>query len=185
MDLVGQLYLFNPVLNNVTAEFCSLSYYITLLYDVSIMDQAHLARQILELFPQFKLFLRSEGKQLKETQPSIPQMATLGAIMRGVNTVGKLTQLHGVSQPAVSRIIDGMVKKGWIDRLPNSTDRRLIELKLSVNGQKYFERRRARILKALEGRLADFSQSNIQQLIHGVELLSQVLSETKTKGIEK
>jgi len=53
-----------------------------------------------------------------------------------VLTVGELARRMGLSNSRLTRIIDGLVNKGLIKRYPGIKDRRVIEIKLTIKGEK-------------------------------------------------
>ncbi len=60
-------------------------------------------------------------------------------VIHYVSTAGTVTQKAlqealGVESGSVAIIVDGLVRKGWLDRAPSETDRRVNHLKLTPEG---------------------------------------------------
>ncbi len=85
--------------------------------------------------------------QLGDAEPNLPQMATLYLLDAGTTpTVGELADQLGRSMSVTSRLVDQMVKRGWVDRAEDRDDRRAKRLAITAAGRTFlrdFERVRA------------------------------------------
>lgn len=59
--------------------------------------------------------------------------------IKGPISMSLASEISGVSRAATTSITDKLVDKGLIERCPSSTDRRVIELKLTKVGQEVVE----------------------------------------------
>jgi DNA-binding MarR family transcriptional regulator len=88
---------------------------------------------------------------------SVPQFRSM-AFLR-INEGASLSQVAehvGLSMPAMSRLVDGLVKRGLLARGSSESDRRKVTLRLTARGQdmiraarKWTERRLAVVLESL------------------------------------
>jgi len=75
--------------------------------------------------------------------------------------------------PAVSRAIDALVRAGMVDRQPDPTNRRRLQLRLTDEGREYLNRPPVAD-HSLEGRLAKLAASELRALERGIELLERL-----------
>jgi DNA-binding MarR family transcriptional regulator len=65
---------------------------------------------------------------------TVEQFHVLRFVRRGPNSMSELATAKNISRPAISQAVDILVKKGLLTRVPSSTDRRVIELALTAEG---------------------------------------------------
>lgn len=63
-----------------------------------------------------------------------PGYWALVALDAGVHEPGRLAAEMGVSKQAVSKLVDGLVERGFVDRRPDESDRRRSRLLLTARG---------------------------------------------------
>lgn len=66
----------------------------------------------------------------------------------GALCVGVLAESAGVSAPSATRMLDGLVKRGLVERHRDADDRRLVHIGLTDEGRALVEAKRARVLEA-------------------------------------
>jgi DNA-binding MarR family transcriptional regulator len=66
---------------------------------------------------------------------SLPQFITLRALGHGPKSSSVLAQIFGVSRPTVTRMVDGLAKKGLVERHQDADDRRLAIISLTAHGR--------------------------------------------------
>ncbi len=65
---------------------------------------------------------------------TVEQFHVLRFVRRGPNSMSELATAKNISRPAISQAVDVLVKKGFLTRVPSTTDRRVIELALTEAG---------------------------------------------------
>src|SRR5512141_299630 len=65
---------------------------------------------------------------------TVEQFHVLRFVRRGPNSMSELATAKNISRPAISQAVDILVKKGLLTRLQSTTDRRVIELALTDDG---------------------------------------------------
>jgi outer membrane protein TolC len=53
-----------------------------------------------------------------------------------VGQISRLSEVQGISQPSMSKLVDGLVKRKWIRRVAHSSDRRQTTLQLTAQGER-------------------------------------------------
>jgi len=73
----------------------------------------------------------------RSDQPiELTQWATLRRISRGPCTMSDLARHKGVGLPTISKSVDMLVRKGWVERWIDKTDRRQTLVRLTSAGKK-------------------------------------------------
>jgi DNA-binding MarR family transcriptional regulator len=91
----------------------------------------------------------------------------------------ELAQVLRVSGPNVTQLIDGLVAEGWVERVINPADRRVVHAKLTQEGRK----RAARLVPAI----VEYMQDSCSQLTGDEQaelrrLLDKVRLAVETRG---
>lgn len=113
--------------------------------------------RVLDTVPVVMRFIRAEMRSKRARGVSVPQFRSM-AFLR-TNEGASLSQVAehvGLSMPAMSRLIDGLVRRGLLARDSSESDRRKVTLRLTARGQdmiraarKWTEQRLAAVLENL------------------------------------
>lgn len=112
-----------------------------------------LGEVLLELAPRLA---RLENTVLGGVAPSLStrQYRTLQRVAQGHTTMTALGRLATVSLPAVSEQVEGLVRRGLLDRATDPEDRRAVRLGLTARGRRVL-READRALAVLQAELVD------------------------------
>jgi DNA-binding MarR family transcriptional regulator len=99
------------------------------------------------------------------------QFRVLYLIHDGVAFVSELARFQNVSQPTISRQVDGLVTKGLVARHTDPTDRRVIHLELTEQGRTLLETIRTRLYHRVAETLTALSPTEKEQVAEGLRLL--------------
>ena len=115
------------------------------------------------------------------TEPELGfnQASTLRAVVvEGPQRISSLATRLGVSQPAMSQMVDRLVDEGWVHRRPVAEDRRAVEVVATPEGAETVSRRRAsrgRSLDRLVAQLTEDEQERLRAALPALQRLSQLL----------
>ena len=84
----------------------------------------------------------------------LTQWATLRRISRSPCTMSALARHKGVGLPTISKSVEMLVRKGWVERWIDKTDRRQTLVRLTAAGRRVLADSRARLEELLDRRLA-------------------------------
>ncbi len=135
-----------------------------------------LARQILNVIPPFMHQIRMEVRAVARRTLTVPQFRILANIARGMSRVGQIANHHGVSQPAMSKMVEGLVRRGLIARAPHPGDRRRIELRLTKSGEALYRSVRRSAERKLEQIVAALDAGERRQLTNGLKQIEKIRS---------
>src|ERR1700752_4632239 len=100
------------------------------------MKTSHTVSAARQLLHVVMLTMRTVSADMRRYRHSIApgQLSSLMKISAGPCTMGELARHLAVSLPTVSKSIDMLVRRGWVERLVNRADRRRTMLRLTGKG---------------------------------------------------
>jgi DNA-binding MarR family transcriptional regulator len=106
----------------------------------------------------------------------LTQWATLRRISRSPCTMSTLARHKGVGLPTISKSVEMLVRKGWVDRWIDKTDRRQTLVRLTAEGRKVLADSRAHLEELLDQRLSVLSVSEREALAAQCQRVREALS---------
>jgi DNA-binding MarR family transcriptional regulator len=91
------------------------------------------------------------------------QWATLRRIARGPCTMSEVARHKGVSLPTISKSVDMLVRRGWVERFVDDTDRRQTLVRLTAGGRRVLAECRRRVELLLAEKLAVLTPQEREQ----------------------
>jgi DNA-binding MarR family transcriptional regulator len=140
-----------------------------------------LAKQCFDLAPQLIRLTKTEIQTVASGKLTHPQYRILANIRRGLNTVGEIAKNHGVAQPTMSKMVEGLVSKGIVQRVSSASDRRQIILELTREGQELFTQTRKSAEVNLSKKLKKINVKELQKLEQAFIYLEKFLKEWDPK----
>ena len=109
-----------------------------LLADASTVEAAPdaCARDLMETVPLVMQFIRKHMRNLRGRELTVAQLRTLYNVGQGQRpSLSDVAEQIGLSLPAMSRLVDALVRKGLMTRTSCEHDRRHLRLALTRRGQ--------------------------------------------------
>lgn len=106
----------------------------------------------------------------------LTQWATLRRIGRSPCTMSELARHKGVGLPTISKSVDMLVRRGWVERWIDKTDRRQTLVRLTANGRKVLADSRAHLEELLDARLSSMSAGQRESLAAHLQVVRDALS---------
>jgi DNA-binding MarR family transcriptional regulator len=103
------------------------------------------------------------------------QYRIMANIFRGLQTVTEIATHHGVAQPTITKTINLMVQKKWIEKIPDEKDRRQFHLNMTKKGMDLFTDVRGTAQKTLEIQIDLLTKAEIKMLETAVTDLQVIL----------
>ena len=89
--------------------------------------------------------------------------------------VTELADCQAVSLPTTTKILDGLVERGWVERGRSESDRRQVIVSLSSAGAAVFSEVTERALLSLQGLLAELDAERIAEVGGALGILAELL----------
>ena len=115
--------------------------------------------------------LRRSNESLELTQ-----WATLRRIARGPCTMSELARHKGVSLPTISKSVEMLVRRGWVERWVDTADRRQTLVRLTGRGRRLLSSCRRRVEEQLHQRLSAVPVAERHALAASLEHVRRVLA---------
>jgi DNA-binding MarR family transcriptional regulator len=129
----------------------------------------------------FRAARRARGRANRRTAPgelSLAQWHLVEALLDGPQPGARLAEAADVSPPTASRMLDGLVARGHVERIADADDRRVVRVALTAEGRtaalakrRQMQRMRKRIVEALPEDERERAAQILTQLAEIVEEL--------------
>ena len=104
-------------------------------------DKEALVEKMGDLVQQMYAQCRSESTEgWTELELTMPQLHTMALLSQGVQRMGVIAWRLNSSQSAATSMIDRLVDKGLVERVPDKDDRRVVACQLTEPGREEMER---------------------------------------------
>jgi DNA-binding MarR family transcriptional regulator len=124
------------------------------------------------------LVMRTVAAEMRRSRrPLAPaQMGTLMRIGAGPCTMSDLARHQAVSLPTMSRSVDMLVRRGWVERGAGRSDRRQSMVRLTPRGRRVLADIQQRAERHVAATLAPLAAAERLQLVAALRMLTGVLS---------
>jgi DNA-binding MarR family transcriptional regulator len=127
-------------------------------------------------FAVMRLSRRLRQHSVEDTTPS--QLSALTALARdGRLTLSQLAEVERVQPPTITRIVEGLVGRGLVERIPSDSDRRVTYVAATAEGRALIERIRRRRDAYLAQRLGRLAPEERELLAKAAVLLERLAEE--------
>ncbi len=134
-----------------------------------------LSQQFLTTIPTAMSFLSQAIKDCAEDGLGVTQFRILSNIGCGINRVKDIAEINGVSQPAISKMVEQMVSKGLLCREKDGQDRRSSVLEMTIKGKSLFEGVENRTMGKVEEKLALMNEQEVGQLEQALQKIEALV----------
>jgi DNA-binding MarR family transcriptional regulator len=140
-------------------------------------DPRPAAALFLEAIPNVMCQLRNH-LSASNSGLTVAQFRCLKMVQRSAEvSLGELADANGVSAPAMSKLVDGLVEAGLLERRGSTDDRRRIELTVTPAGKRKLDTVGDRLKSRLAAQLSSLAADELEALERALVRLNQVLAE--------
>ena len=137
--------------------------------------------EIAEALPQrssalSRLFLTTTSVCVSRTEVGV-----LRNLRAGPRRITELAAEERVTQPAITLLVNRLQERGWVDRIPDPSDRRAVLVSLTPTGQAVFEQLRAEYRALMHEEMASLEDGEIETLAAAVEILDKVIARLQER----
>ena len=130
------------------------------------------ASHVLDTVPPVMQFIRTEMRGHRDLGISVPQFRVLTFLERRPGgSLSDAAERVGLSLPAMSRLVEGLVERQLITREESPADRRRVSLRITNAGQDLVRTAREGALARLADVLGTLSVRERSQIIESMEIL--------------
>lgn len=145
---------------------------------VSPVDQdAALVARTLDVLPGvIHLLAQASAEAYGEEPLTLTQVRLLRCLEAGSRLTSELAARLGLSASTVSAGVDGLVRRGLVERVPAAEDRRTVPLRVTLAGEGAVQAARQRQERALTALFAALSPEERSALRRGMTALGRALA---------
>jgi DNA-binding MarR family transcriptional regulator len=138
----------------------------------------HPAHATSELIDVVNLVTQAFWAELRKSGPAIEisQWSTLRRIGRSPCTMSELARHRGVGLPTISKSVEMLVRRGWVERWIDKSDRRQTLVRLTPSGRRVLADCRHALEKFLDARLAHLTATERNAVDASLQLVRSVLT---------
>jgi DNA-binding MarR family transcriptional regulator len=103
------------------------------------------------------------------------EVGVLRNLRGGPRRITELAAEEHVTQPAITLLVNRLAARGWVERIPDETDRRAVLVSLTPAGGEVFERLRAEYRALLHEEMASLEDSEVETLAAAVGILDKLI----------
>jgi DNA-binding MarR family transcriptional regulator len=139
---------------------------------------ADCAREVLEVVPAVLRPIRQQMRRHRAAGLSIPQFRSLCFVERYDGASLSMVADHlDLSLPTVSRMISGLVQRGYMQRKSSEDDRRHVSLSLRPRGQAVMREARSATQKFLSQKFGTLPPEQREALVVAMQALREVFEQ--------
>jgi DNA-binding MarR family transcriptional regulator len=138
------------------------------------LDRA--ADDLLTLMPFYHKHIMKTGYGITGLQAA--QYRVLGVLMKaGTLPVSEIGRRLYISKPYMTALIDTLISGGFVQRQPDLTDRRVINITITEQGKKYLKQSVILYKKDLQELLSFLDDTDLEELCTSLESLKAILAK--------
>jgi DNA-binding MarR family transcriptional regulator len=103
------------------------------------------------------------------------QLGVLYALGKEKQLTSELARAFNVAMPTITRSVDALVERGYVERQPDPKDRRCIYLQLTSKGTKVNDHAHAQFRSAVSRFLSPLSEEQLRDVAKACEHMAQLL----------
>lgn len=133
--------------------------------------------ELLAVLPLLNRLVAAEVRREAGEETTMPQFRVLAHLAAAPLTLSVLAKKRRVSLQAMSELVQALVARGWVERLPDPNDRRQALLQLTNHGRSHYERAQAHTLQRLVPLLAQLNGKELAAVRVALPALRRVLAQ--------
>jgi DNA-binding MarR family transcriptional regulator len=103
------------------------------------------------------------------------EVGVLRALRARSRRITELAAEEGVTQPAITLLVNRLTQRGWVRRVADPSDGRAVLVSLTPTGAEVFEQLRAEYRALLHEEMASLDDDEVDTLAAAVEILDRLI----------
>ena len=140
------------------------------------------AQQVLEVVPVVMRSIRTEFRGQRSLDLSVAQFRSLAYIKNnGGASLSSLATHIGLTLPSMSKLVDGLVSRGFVARSSHTEDRRKICLQLTATGRSELDSAYDHTQVFLVDMLSELSKEDLNTVNRSLQILKNLFGSDHSK----
>jgi DNA-binding MarR family transcriptional regulator len=111
-----------------------------------------------------------------EAEVSRTEAGLLAALSARPHRVTELAAREGITQPAVTQLVNRMQQRGWVERDVDPADGRVVLVRLTARGRQALEHVRAEYRALLHEEMTTLDDNEVETLAKAVTILDRLIT---------
>ena len=135
------------------------------------------ARELLDVMPLVMQDLRRTMRSQSAPDLRVPELRSLAFLRHNPGSnLTDLAEYIGVSLPSMSKLVDTLTFRGFIERTPDAQDRRRVRLGLTESGLAILAKAREAVKASFVAKLAKLEPQDVERITAGMKLLHSLFA---------
>jgi DNA-binding MarR family transcriptional regulator len=118
-----------------------------------------------------RLFLSRSALGISRTEVGV-----LRAVSIRPERITDLAAAEGVTQPAITLLVNRLQERGWVERVQDPADRRAVLVTMTDSGREAFGRMRAEYRALLHEEMATLGDEDVETLARAIDVLDELIA---------
>jgi DNA-binding MarR family transcriptional regulator len=137
-----------------------------------------IASNLMMFFPLFYKKLLKDGHKHPQVALSNPQCMVLGILKgRGPLPTSEIGKRLYISKPNMTSIIDRLIEEGYVERLSDGKDRRIVNVSITGSGMRVLMDHKKTMTDIIKGNLSCLSEKDLETLSISLERIKETFSK--------
>ena len=123
-----------------------------------------------------RLFLKHASVDVARTEASV-----MAAISDGPRRITELAGFAGVTQPAITMMVNRLQERGWVTREPDPDDRRAVRVALTPAGVETFRQLQEDYRSRLHREMASLAEEDIEVLARATRVIDHLIAQMENR----
>jgi DNA-binding MarR family transcriptional regulator len=123
-----------------------------------------------------RLFLSRSSLGISRTEVGV-----LRAVSVQPQRITDLAAAEGVTQPAITLLVNRLQERGWVRRAHDPVDRRAVLVTLTDVGREIFDRFRAEYRASLHEEMATLGDGDVETLARAIDVLDELIARLQER----
>ncbi|EKO38612.1 MAG: transcriptional regulator [Solidesulfovibrio magneticus str. Maddingley MBC34] len=141
------------------------------------------ARELLDVMPLIMQDLRRTMRSQSAPDLRVPELRSLAFLRHNPGSnLTDLAEYIGVSLPSMSKLVDTLTYRGFIERTPDAQDRRRVRLGLTEAGFAILAKAREAVKASFAAKLARLEPNDVELVTTSMRLLHTLFTQPQENG---
>ena len=143
---------------------------------MEVWTTEEITHELLAVLPLLNRIVAAEVRREAGEETTMPQFRVLAHLVDGPLTLSVLARKRRVSLQSMGELVQALVERGWVVRIPDPTDRRQHLLHLTEEGRAHYERAQEQALRRLAPLLDELTDDEMAAVQQALPALHRVLT---------
>jgi len=125
-----------------------------------------------------RLFLAQTSAGISRTEVGV-----VAALAVRPHRITELAAGEGLTQPAITRLVDRLQDRGWVGRQSDPDDGRVVMVRLTPAGQEMYGRLRAEYRALVHEEMAALADADVETLARAIDVLDELIARLQERDL--